>query len=68
MQDTWGSHVKKDKDYKKVLDILQENFGWSNTKDMSYMEKSLVNDTVKAVKRLIIQCVVDPKVFIPSNH
>ena len=48
----------KTKDYKKVLDILQENFGWSNTKDMSYMEKDLVNDTIKAVKRLIIQSVV----------
>ena len=55
---SWGSHMKKDKDYEKVLDILQENFGWSNTKDMSYMEKDLVNDTIKAVKKLIIQRIV----------
>jgi hypothetical protein len=67
MQTTWGSHVKKDKDYKKVLDILQENFGWSNTKDMSYMEKNLVNDTIKAVKRLIIQRIVDNKTFVPNG-
>ena len=46
--------MKKDKDYKKVLDILQDNFGWADTKDMSYMEKDLVNDTIKAVKKLII--------------
>ena len=48
----------KTKDYKKVLDILQENFGWSNTKHMRYMEKDLVNDTIKAVKKLIIQRIV----------
>ena len=57
----------KTKDYKKVLDILQENFGWSNTKDMSYMEKDLVNDTIKAVKRLIIQRIVDTKTFVPNG-
>lgn len=43
--------MKEDKDYKKVLDLLQDNFGWADTKDMNYMEKDLINDTIKAVKK-----------------
>ena len=53
--------MTKDKDYKKVLDSLQKDFGWEDTKDMSYMEKDLVNDVIRAVKKLIIPSVVVPK-------
>lgn len=49
--------MKKDKDYKKVLDSLQKDFGWEDTKDMSYMEKDLVNDVIKVVKKLTIPVV-----------
>ena len=45
--------MKQDKDYKKVLDLLQENFWYADIKDMSYREKDLINDTIKAVKKLI---------------
>lgn len=50
--------MTKDKDYKKVLDSLQKDFGWADTKDMSYMEKDLVNDVIRAVKKLTIPVVV----------
>lgn len=46
--------MKKDKDYKKVLDSLKKDFGWADTKDMSYMEKELVNDVIRAAKKLTI--------------
>jgi len=41
--------MKLDKDYKKVIKILENDFGW-NIEEPTEMEIRLINDTIKATK------------------
>ena len=50
--------MKLDEDYKKVMDELQENFGWSNIDVLPESYQDLLNDTIMAVKNLTIQRVI----------
>ena len=43
--------MKLDEDYKKVMDELQENFGWSNIDVLPESYQDLLNDTIMAVKK-----------------
>ena len=39
-----------DKDFERVMNELQTNFGWSNIEILPDSYKELLNDTIKAVK------------------
>ncbi len=47
-----------DKDFEKVMNELQANFGWSNLDELPDSYKDLLNDTIKAVKNCSIPAVV----------
>ena len=47
--------MKLDEDYKKVMNELQKNFGWSNIDILPESYQDLLNDTIMAVKNLTIQ-------------
>jgi len=51
--------MKLDEDYKKVMDKLQVNFGWSNIDVLPENHQDLLNDTIMAVKNLTIQRVIN---------
>ena len=42
--------IQYDKDFEKVMNELQANFGWSNIDELPDSYKDLLNDTIKAVK------------------
>jgi len=56
--------MKLDEDYKKVMNELQENFGWSNIDILPESYQDLLNDTIMAVKNLTIQNVTTRFSFI----
>lgn len=39
-------------EYKLILKELEENYGWTGTKEFTEMQKELVNDVAKIVKHL----------------
>ena len=45
--------MKEDKDYKKIINILHNDFGWGGLEYLDNIKKELVNDIVKATKQLI---------------
>ena len=51
--------MKLDEDYKKVMNELQDNFGWSNIDILPESYQDLLNDTIMAVKNLTIQRVIN---------
>lgn len=51
--------MKLDEDYKKVMNELQKNFGWSNIDVLPESYQDLLNDTIKAVKNLTIQRIIN---------
>jgi len=50
--------IQYDKDFEKVMNELQANFGWSNIDELPDSYKDLLNDTIKAVKNCSIPDVV----------
>ena len=50
--------IQYDKDFEKVMNELQANFGWSNIDALPDSYKDLLNDTIKAVKNCSIPAVV----------
>ena len=50
--------IQYDKDFEKVMNELQANFGWSNIDVLPDSYKDLLNDTIKAVKNCSIPDVV----------
>jgi len=44
-------NIEYDKDFEKVMNELQTNFGWSNIEILPDSYKDLLNDTIKAVCR-----------------
>lgn len=50
--------IQYDKDFEKVMNELQANFGWSNIDALPDSFKDLLNDTIKAVKNCSIPTVV----------
>lgn len=50
--------IQYDKDFEKVMNELQANFGWSNIDVLPDSYKDLLNDTIKAVKNCSIPAVV----------
>ena len=50
--------IQYDKDFEKVMNELQANFGWSNIDELPDSYKDLLNDTIKAVKNCSIPAVV----------
>ena len=51
--------IQYDKDFEKVMNELQANFGWSNIDELPDSYKDLLNDTIKAVKNCSIPAVVE---------
>jgi hypothetical protein len=51
-------NIEYDKDFEKVMNELQTNFGWSNIEILPDSYKDLLNDTIKAVKNCSIPAVV----------
>lgn len=49
--------IQYDKDFEKVMNELQANFGWSNIDALPDSYKDLLNDTIKAVKNCSIPAV-----------
>lgn len=50
--------IQYDKDFEKVMNELQANFGWSNIDELPDSYKDLLNDTIKAVKNCSIPAIV----------
>lgn len=50
--------IQYDKDFEKVMNELQANFGWSNIDELPDSYKDLLNDTIKAVKNCSMPDVV----------
>lgn len=50
--------IQYDKDFEKVMNELQTNFGWSNIDELPDSYKDLLNDTIKAVKNCSIPDIV----------
>ena len=50
--------IEYDKDFERVMNKLQTNFGWSNIDILPDSYKDLLNDTIKAVKNCSIPTVV----------
>jgi len=50
--------IEYDKDFEKIMNELQANFGWSNIDVLPDSYKDLLNDTIKAVKNCSIPDVV----------
>ena len=46
--------IEYDKDFEKVMNELQANFGWSNIDVLPDSYKDLLNDTIKAVKNTVV--------------
>lgn len=47
--------IKYDKDYKKVMKCLQEEFKWVNIQVLPHAILDLINDTVKATKKITLK-------------
>ena len=59
--------IEYDKDFEKVMNELQANFGWSNIDVLPDSYKDLLNDTIKAVKNCSIPAVVGRSEQLPQN-
>jgi len=44
--------INYDNDFNKVMNELQNNYGWSNIKILPDSYRDLLNDTIKAVKSI----------------
>lgn len=58
--------IEYDKDFEKVMNELQTNFGWSNIEILPDSYKDLLNDTIKAVKNCSIPAVVGRSEQLPK--
>lgn len=59
--------IQYDKDFEKVMNELQANFGWSNIDVLPDSYKDLLNDTIKAVKNCSIPAVVGQSEQLPCG-
>lgn len=60
--------IQYDKDFEKVMNELQANFGWSNIDELPDSYKDLLNDTIKAVKNCSIPDVVMQSEQLVCEH
>ena len=60
--------IQYDKDFEKVMNELQANFGWSNIDELPDSYKDLLNDTIKAVKNCSIPDVVGQSEQLVCEH
>ena len=60
--------IQYDKDFEKVMNELQANFGWSNIDELPDSYKDLLNDTIKAVKNCSIPAVVGRSEQLVCDH
>ena len=60
--------IQYDKDFEKVMNELQANFGWSNIDELPDSYKDLLNDTIKAVKNCSIPAVVGRSEQLKCEH
>lgn len=60
--------IQYDKDFEKVMNELQANFGWSNLDELPDSYKDLLNDTIKAVKNCSIPAVVGQSEQLVCEH
>ena len=60
--------IQYDKDFEKVMNELQANFGWSNIDELPDSYKDLLNDTIKAVKNCSIPAVVGRSEQLVCEH
>ena len=60
--------IQYDKDFEKVINELQANFGWSNIDELPDSYKDLLNDTIKAVKNCSIPDVVGRSEQLVCEH
>ena len=60
--------IQYDKDFEKVMNELQANFGWSNIDELPDSYKDLLNDTIKAVKNCSIPDVVGRSEQLVCEH
>ena len=60
--------IQYDKDFEKVMNELQANFGWSNIDELPDSYKDLLNDTIKAVKNCSIPAVVGQSEQLVCEH
>ena len=60
--------IQYDKDFEKVMNELQTNFGWSNIDELPDSYKDLLNDTIKAVKNCSIPDVVGRSEQLKCEH
>ena len=60
--------IQYDKDFEKVMNELQANFGWSNIDELPDSYKDLLNDTIKAVKNCSIPDVVGRSEQLVCDH
>lgn len=60
--------IQYDKDFEKVMNELQANFGWSNIDELPDSYKDLLNDTIKAVKNCSIPDVVGQSEQLVCDH
>jgi len=56
---TYIVNIDYDKDFEKVMNELESNFGWSNIKELPNSYKDLLNDTIKAVKNCFTPDIVE---------
>ena len=60
--------IQYDKDFEKVMNELQANFGWSDIDVLPDSYKDLLNDTIKAVKNCSIPAVVGQSEQLVCDH
>ena len=60
--------IQYDKDFEKIMNELQANFGWSNIDELPDSYKDLLNDTIKAVKNCSIPAVVGRSEQLKCEH
>ena len=60
--------IQYDKDFEKIMNELQANFGWSNIDELPDSYKDLLNDTIKAVKNCSIPAVVGRSEQLVCEH
>ena len=60
--------IEYDKDFEKVTNELQDNFGWSNIDILPDSYKEMLNDTIKAVKNCSIPAGVGRSELLPCDY
>lgn len=50
--------MTKNKEFEKVLGILEDVYGWNDTNELTEIQQELVNDVISVVKKLTIPDVV----------